>query len=234
MPKQRDQELFKGAAWYYARFRRGYPASFYKYLANLFKLNKGSRVLDLGTGTGQIAIPFSKIVKEVVAVDPNKEMLQEGKSLAKAKGISNIFWQQIYAEQISEKLGFFDLTTMGASFHWMEQDKVLEKVYKITKPGGGVVIFSNISSIQRNPGNDAWKKVVLKIIKKYLGEKRRAGKGYFNEKKDRYEDILDRSKFSVLAKYKDKYKQNWDINSIIGFLYSTSFAARWLFGDQIQ
>ncbi|MDD5294636.1 MAG: hypothetical protein PHP21_01805, partial [Patescibacteria group bacterium] len=113
-------------------------------------------------------------------------------------------------------------------------DKVLEKVYKITKPGGGVVIFSNISSIQRNLGNDPWKKVVLKIIKKYLGEKRRAGKGYFNETKDRYEDVLARSKFNVLAKYEDKYTQNWDVHSIIGFLYSTSFAARWLFGNRIE
>jgi len=229
-----DQEIFKGAAWYYARFRRGYPVSFYKHIIKIFKLNKESRALDLGTGTGQIAIPLSRIVKEVVAIDPDGEMLREGKSLALKKRISNIIWVKARAEDISNKLGFFDVTTIGASFHWMDQDKVLEEVYKIANEGGGIVLVSNTSSIHRNRGNDAWKDVVLETIKKYLGEKRRAGKGYFNETKDRYEDVLARSRFTALETFKDKYVQKWDVDSIMGFLYSTSYAARWLFGNHIE
>jgi len=229
-----DQEIFKGAAWYYARFRRGYPVSFYKHIIKIFKLNKESRALDLGTGTGQIAIPLSRIVKEVVAIDPDGEMLREGKSLALKKRISNIIWVKARAEDISNKLGFFDVTTIGASFHWMDQDKVLEEVYKIANEGGGIVLVSNTSSIHRNRGNDAWKDVVLETIKKYLGEKRRAGKGYFNETKDRYEDVLARSRFTALETFQDKYVQKWDVDSIMGFLYSTSYAARRLFSGRIK
>lgn len=228
-----NKELFKGAAWYYARFRRGYPQSFYNHLVKIFKLNGKSRALDLGTGTGQIAIPLSQIVKEVVAIDPDEEMLNEGKSLALKKGISNIIWVKTRAEDLADELGFFDITTMGASFHWMEQDRVLEEVYKITNKGGGIVIVANTSSIHRNRGNDDWKDIVLEVIKKYLGEKRRAGKGYFNETKDRYEDVLARSKFTVLETFKDKYVQEWDVDNILGFLYSTSYAARRLFNDHV-
>ena len=101
MPKQMDQELFKGTAWYYARFRRGYPQSFYKHIIKIFKLNKESRALDLGTGTGQIAIPLAQIVKKVVAIDPNEEMLCEGKSLALKKRISNIIWVKARAEDLA-------------------------------------------------------------------------------------------------------------------------------------
>ena len=193
MQNQNDDTLFKGAARYYANFRPGYPKSFYDHITKIFSLDKSSRALDLGTGTGQIAIPLSKIVKKVVAVDPDAEMLNEAKIIAKSKRISNIIWVKSRAEDITNKLGHFNITTMGASFHWMEQDDVLAKVYELTKESGGVVLVSNTSSIHRNRGNDEWKNVVLKTIEKYLGEKRRAGKGHFKETKDKYEDILERS-----------------------------------------
>lgn len=234
MQSKNDNTLFKGAAWYYANFRRGYPKSFYDYITKFFKLDKSSRALDLGTGAGQIAIPLSKIVKEVVAVDPDAEMLNEGKTIAQSKGIANIIWTKSRAEDITKKLGYFNITTMGASFHWMEQDNVLAKVYELTNDHGGVVLVSNTSSIHRNRGNDAWKNVVLKTIEKYLGKKRRASKGYFKETKDKFEDILERSEFKVLESFNDRYVQEWDIDSIIGFLYSTSYASRRFFGDHIE
>ena len=142
-----DRELFKGTAWYYAKYRRGYPNAFIEYVVKSFNLDKDSRVLDLGTGTGQIAIPISKYVKEVIAIDPEQEMLNEGKNQIESKGITNIKWVLGRAEDITENLIPFNVTTMGASFHWMEQDKVLEKVYKITEKGGGVVIVANQSPI---------------------------------------------------------------------------------------
>jgi len=234
MQSKNDNTLFKGAAWYYANFRRGYPESFYNHLIKVFKLDKSSRVLDLGTGTGQIAIPLSKIVKEVVAVDPDEEMLNEGNTFAKSKGVSNIIWTKSRAEDISNKLGHFNITTMGASFHWMEQDKVLEKIYELTNDHGGVVIVSNTSSIHRNRGNDAWKDVVLATIEKYLGKKRKAGQGYFKEPKDKFEDILERSRFKVLKTFNNRYTQEWNVDNIIGFLYSTSFASKRFFGDNIE
>ena len=135
-----DKKIFHDAAWYYARFRRGYPKSFYKHITDIFKLNNESHALDLGTGTGQIAIPISKIVKEVVAVDPEKNMLKEGEIIAQKDNISNISWININAEDISKDLGLFDVTTMGASFHWMEQDDVLKKIYNLTNNGGGVTL----------------------------------------------------------------------------------------------
>jgi 2-polyprenyl-3-methyl-5-hydroxy-6-metoxy-1,4-benzoquinol methylase len=58
------RELFKDTAWYYSRYRFGYPQEFFEYIAKLFDLDSQSRVLDLGCGTGQISIPLArKLVK---------------------------------------------------------------------------------------------------------------------------------------------------------------------------
>ena len=72
------KDIFQGTAWYYARFREGYPPEFFDLIKRKFDLLKGDRVLDLGCGTGQIAIPISASVKEVVAMDPEPEMISEG------------------------------------------------------------------------------------------------------------------------------------------------------------
>lgn len=232
--KNHDDLLFQGAAQYYSRFRKGYPPFFFDFLVNHFKLNGQSRVLDLGTGTGQIAIPIAGLVGEVVAVDPDKEMLDEGKRLAQDKGILNISWVNCVAEELPTDLGLFDLITMGASFHWMEQDKVLEEVYGLTKPGGGIAIVSNTDSIYRNTNNEPWKTVAQKVIEKYLGEKRRAGGALFEGGKERFEDIIKRSKFSDLEHFNREYFQDWTIEQILGFLSSTSFASRRLLGDRIN
>ena len=61
----------------------------------------------MGTGTGQIAIPISKYVKEVTAIDPEKEMLKEAAKQAKKEEIVNIKWILSKAEDITEKLNQF-------------------------------------------------------------------------------------------------------------------------------
>ena len=96
------------------------------------------------------------------------------------------------------------------------------------------MIVSNTTSIYRNQKNDEWKNIVRSIIEKYLGEKRRAGKAYFKEPQDRFEDIIKRSDFSDFTTFTEVYMQEWTIDQILGFLSSTSFAARRLFGEHIQ
>lgn len=234
MPTKNSQSIFKGTAWYYAKYRRGYPNSFFEHITKSFSLDKNSRVLDLGCGTGQIAIPISRKTREVVALDVNQEMLDEGKTQAKNNKIDNIVWVNSKAENISKKLGSFKMTTMGASFHWMEQDRVLAKVYDITEEGGGVTIVSNPSSIHRNKNNDPRKDVVLSVIEKHLGKKRRAGKSLYKKPKGKFENALMRSGFSRFQTFTDSYTQSWDIDSIISFLYSTSFANKQLLGDKLE
>ena len=82
------KDIFKGTAWYYARYRAGYPQAFFDRVKDKFNLSKNDRVIDLGCGTGQIAIPICQCVREVVALDPESEMLVEGKMLAEKSGAS--------------------------------------------------------------------------------------------------------------------------------------------------
>lgn len=52
-------------------------------------INKKSKVLDIGCGPGTFTIPFSKIAKQVDAIDPSRNMLNKI-SKRKMMGIKNI------------------------------------------------------------------------------------------------------------------------------------------------
>ena len=76
-PLPRPTDLFTGAAWWYARYRPGYPAPFFRHLITRFGLDGTGRLLDLGCGTGQLRLPLAPQVADAVGVDPQLEMLAE-------------------------------------------------------------------------------------------------------------------------------------------------------------
>src|SRR5665647_1213636 len=53
-------------------------------------INSESRTLDIGCGSGQLAIALAKVVKEVVAMDFSEKMLDYAKINAKNAGVDNI------------------------------------------------------------------------------------------------------------------------------------------------
>ncbi len=226
-----ERKLFTGAASYYATYRPWYPEEMFAFLRQYCTLDGKGSLLDLGCGTGQILLPFAKDFEEVVGLDIEPEMLAEAKKEADKRGVKNARWIHGKAENISEKTGTFKLVTAGASLHWMEGAKVLEKAYAITEEGGGVALIQNPTSGWTN-NKEEWKKARKKLVQKYLGEKRRNGS--FIEKWKDWEDLLEESPFGGYDEWTHDYELTWTLDETIGYLYSTSFASRDMFGDRVE
>ena len=167
-------ELFRGAAWHYARYRLPYPPELLNLISTEFGLDGAGRLLDLGCGTGQLAIPLSARFQEVVGVDVSHEMLEEAGGQAAAMGVANITWREMPAEQISPTLGEFKLVTLASSFHWMDRDVVLRRCYDLLIPRGGVAILG-MGSFWNSP--EPWALAVIDLVTKKMGGKRRDGGG---------------------------------------------------------
>jgi len=231
MPK----DIFKGTAWYYARYRPGYPKEFFRHVVKNFKLNGEGRLLDLGCGPGQLAIPFTKYFKEVTAMDPDSDMLKEGRLAAKKAKAKNINWIKGSSADLNTDMGKFRLVVMGRSFHWMDQKKTLAMLYKMIEPGGGVIIVAEGGGYgawtQRS--ND-WREALNKVVQKYLGSRRRAGSGYYKVPEKRFEDFIRESPFKTYTLYRQKIKNTWELKGIIGYSYSRSLSAKPLFGRSVR
>ncbi|HEX9896203.1 MAG TPA: class I SAM-dependent methyltransferase [Dehalococcoidales bacterium] len=220
-------DAFKGTAWYYARYRANYPDIFFEMVKDKFELDRNDRVLDLGCGTGQIAIPISRFVKEVVAMDPEPEMLAEGKIFAKKYKIKNIKWVEGGSEDLADmstELGKFKLIVIGTAFHWMDREKTLDILYDMTEDGGGIVVVDR--------GNLFKEPVIDKVIKKWLGQERRAGSGFYKQPLRRYEEVISESRFKKIEFWEHELSIVNDIDWIVGNIYSSSMANPNVLGDR--
>lgn len=223
-------ELFRSTAPYYARYRPGYPAEMFTHLTDRFGLDRSQRVLDLGCGTGQIALPLSDRVAEVVAVDPEPTMLEQGRIAADRDGQGNITWQVGSAAALPELgLGTFDLVTIGAAFHWMDRAATLATLEAMISPAGGLVIASGGKPPQTEP--PAWQAAIDAVRTAWLGPERRAGSGTYTHPAERHEQLLERSAFAHIETVSWDWAVERDLDAIVGLQFSYSYCAPAYFGD---
>ncbi|MGI5401434.1 class I SAM-dependent methyltransferase [Streptomyces sp. CA-135486] len=231
-----DHDLFAGTAAYYARYRPPYPAEVFDYLGHVFELGQGSTVLDLGCGTGQLAVPLARAGCQVWAVDPDPEMIVEGVRQEPVGGPGEIRWITGRAEDLRvADLPTIRLCTMGASFHWMDRDHVLRVLDEVIGPGGGAALVSGSASIWSRTGalEGAWLEVTREVITQFLGPRRRAGSGTYSHPERTHEEVLLESSFSAIEQRRFTSTRWLSVDEVIGQQLSTSYASPAQLGDQL-
>jgi len=98
-------------------------------------------VLDVGTGTGEIARRMAVRVDRVDAVDPSREMIAKGRLLPGGDA-SNLRWRCGFAEDVALSPPYA-LVTAAASLHWMDWTVVLSRFRDVLTPNGMLAIVED-------------------------------------------------------------------------------------------
>ena len=97
-----------------------------------------TKLIDVASGTGDIADLFfnrSNGTGDVICVEPNKEMLSQGK--IKLKKYNSIKWINSSAENIPVESNTFDYYSISYGIRNVSDiDKVLKEAFRVLKPGG--------------------------------------------------------------------------------------------------
>lgn len=131
---------FQSAAGSYLQGRPAYPSKLFRRIAELGQLDSSHRVMDLGCGPGQVAVGLAPFVGQVVAVDPEPEMLKIAAELKKPYG-DRIELVEGSSYDLGPDLGRFQLVAMGRSFHWMDRADTLRRLDAMIEPTGAVVLL---------------------------------------------------------------------------------------------
>jgi SAM-dependent methyltransferase len=135
-------------------------------VAELTGLGHRHRVLDLGTGPGQLATGFAAFAGAVVAMDPEPDMLAIAN--ARTEGIfTNITFVQGSSYDLGAATGPFHLVTIGRAFHWMDRADTLRRLDSLVPPEGSIALFGDLHP--EVPEN-AWLHAYRAIRTRHTGE----------------------------------------------------------------
>lgn len=208
---------FTSTAAYYSRYRVPYPKSLITQLQLDAKLSTDSSVLDLATGPGRLALELAPVVREVIAVDTEPEMLVEGKQAAKRSGIENVKWVHSRAEDLSIPSDSVDLVTIGEAFHRLDQELILRLIRQWLRDQGCVALVGCFGILH---GENHWQKWIRETLSQWNTETRQSA----TKPRGKVHDMtqLVNSGFVGVINREFESPWTWTRQSIIGHFYSTS------------
>ena len=117
-----------------------------RFAVELSGVRRGQQVLDLASGTGDLAARFAGLVGpqgRVVMSDINAAMLEQGRVRMAEQGlVGNIEYAQVNAEDIPFADNSFDCVTIGFGLRNVtDKQRALDSMYRVLKPGGRVLIL---------------------------------------------------------------------------------------------
>lgn len=109
---------------------------------NRLSLAPGTRMLDLGCGAGQIAIPAARAGVQVTGIDIAPQQIEQAQARAQAEGL-DVTFEEGDAEMLPFPDASFDVVVslIGAMFA-PRPDRVAAETLRVCRPGGRIVMAS--------------------------------------------------------------------------------------------
>jgi SAM-dependent methyltransferase len=200
------------------RHRAPYPDETFDILEEL--LVEPWTVLDVGSGSGQLARPMLRFAARVDAVDPSTAMVGEGRRLPSGDD-ARLRWIVGTAETapLDPRYG---LITAGTSIHWMTPDVVMPRFAAALAPGGRLAVVEKNDGDFPLPG-------LLEVVKRHSE--------LHADKIDRFAERIARleatGRFVKEGERRTTpIKVRRSVDEYLEYLHSTSTLARSRLGDR--
>ena len=139
--------------------RPAYPVELFDILEGLMPPGP-RRVLDLGCGTGDVALGLRGRAERIDAVDPSRAMLRVARSRDGSTD-PRLRWVEARAEAFRPDT-FYSLIIASESLHWMEWEEVFPWLAEALQPGALLCLVSG-----REIGTVPWSQGLGRLIARY-------------------------------------------------------------------
>lgn len=125
----------------YERFRPGFPAALFDRLLALGWIRPEDRALDVGSGTGAMALGLAGRGLAVTALDRSAELLQVLSRRAASAGL-RVRVLRALAEETGEPVATYELYSAGQCWWWLDPARAIAEARRVLVPGGRILIAS--------------------------------------------------------------------------------------------
>jgi ubiquinone/menaquinone biosynthesis C-methylase UbiE len=101
----------------------------------------GATVLDVGTGSGRIALALAPLCRRVVGVDREAEPIDEASRRARALGLDNVSFLVADADVV-DYATLIDEAPHLVTAHLFMSDALVERAARVLRPAGALAIVS--------------------------------------------------------------------------------------------
>jgi SAM-dependent methyltransferase len=153
MEREQLRTMFEQVPELYQRARPSYPAELFDDLADLAGLSEGSRVLEIGCGTGQATLSLARRGYSVLCVE-----LGAGLAAAARRNLEpfpNVEVVHANFESREPERADFDAIVAFTAFHWVDPELRYEKAARLLREGGSLVVAGSLH-VQRPGGDSFW------------------------------------------------------------------------------
>jgi ubiquinone/menaquinone biosynthesis C-methylase UbiE len=142
--KLRDASSYDPVVTEFDRWTTRFTAPLAEKLVTLAGLLAGSKVLDIGTGTGVVALAAARRVQPrgcVLGVDLSAAMLETAAAKASQLALADVTFEKMDAENLKVRDTSFDaVLSMYALLHFPHPDVALSEMFRVLRPGGTLVL----------------------------------------------------------------------------------------------
>ncbi|SDS72006.1 Methyltransferase domain-containing protein [Streptomyces sp. TLI_053] len=216
-------------AGYYAKYRRGYPPQAVDALQEAFGLGAEDVVLDLGCGTGQLALPLAGRVRSVIGMDPEPDMLRLAGAAAAAQGVDNATWilggdRDVPALRTLLGQDSLAMTVIGNAIHWMRHEELFHALVPLLRPGGGIAVVANGTPLWLQ--ENSWSPPLRAGLERHFGTTLAASCGTLAQDRDRYRQALRAAGLTEIRETVVEYTDELTPEQIVGGVCSAVPADR--------
>jgi SAM-dependent methyltransferase len=123
----------------YELYRPGFPDEFFDRLSSEGWISPGLRALDVGAGTGTLALGFAARGMVATGLDIAEELLAVARRKASDSNLDIRFLVGT-AEETGERSASYDLVSAGQCWWWFDSDRAAAEAVRVLVPGGRLLI----------------------------------------------------------------------------------------------
>jgi ubiquinone/menaquinone biosynthesis C-methylase UbiE len=169
--------LFDRVAEDYDRFRPDYPAALVDRACSRAGLRHGSRVVEVGCGTGKLTVALAERGLRVEAVDPGENLLEVARRRVQGSAVR---FHVGRFEDVELEPGAFEAVFSATAFHWVDPAVSWSKAAGLLRPRGLIALLTHVGGSLRELDAEvlaAWREVLPDAASWYFPDERTLWEG---------------------------------------------------------